>query len=131
MNGSLMFSYLNDNVCFADGRGISVDKDGNIYCCSYRSNNIHQLTPDGQFIKLIVRDITLPYGIAFDRTGKRFLVTHDAVYVLSRSGVTCISYVIVPNFKFLYHWIHAFTTIKLQASATCYMHVPQVTTDDK
>ncbi|KAJ8311205.1 hypothetical protein KUTeg_011245 [Tegillarca granosa] len=27
MNGSLMFSYLNDNVCFADGRGISVDKD--------------------------------------------------------------------------------------------------------
>ncbi|KAJ8311203.1 hypothetical protein KUTeg_011243 [Tegillarca granosa] len=89
MNGSLMFSYLNDNVCFADGRGISVDKDGNIYCCSYRSNNIHQLTPDGQFIKLIVRDITLPYGIAFDKTGKRFLVTHDGnnvtVYELQKS----------------------------------------------
>ncbi|KAJ8311218.1 hypothetical protein KUTeg_011230 [Tegillarca granosa] len=77
MNGSLMFSYLNDNVCFADGRGISVDKDG---------QTIHQLTPDGQFIKLIVRDITLPYGIAFDKTGKRFLVTHDVSSILHKGN---------------------------------------------
>ncbi|KAJ8305126.1 hypothetical protein KUTeg_017320 [Tegillarca granosa] len=58
MNGSQMFSYTNNN--FSNGRGISVDKEGNIYCCGFGSNNIHQLTPDGQFIKLIVTDITRP-----------------------------------------------------------------------
>ncbi|KAJ8307726.1 hypothetical protein KUTeg_014721 [Tegillarca granosa] len=87
MNGSQMFSYTNNN--FSIGRGISVDKDGNIYCCGYWSNNIHQLTPDGQFIKLIVTDITRPYGIAFVKTGERFLVTHDGnnviVYELQES----------------------------------------------
>ncbi|KAJ8319533.1 hypothetical protein KUTeg_002914 [Tegillarca granosa] len=57
--------------------GISVDKEGNIYCCGYNSYNIHQLTPDGQFIKLIVTDIKWPRGISFDKTGERFLLTHD------------------------------------------------------
>ncbi|KAJ8307652.1 hypothetical protein KUTeg_014800 [Tegillarca granosa] len=87
MNGSHMFSYTNDNLRY--GRGISVDKEGNIYCCGYWSQNIHQLTADGQFIKLIVTDITCPRGIAFDKTGERFLVTHHdnnvTVYELQES----------------------------------------------
>ncbi|KAJ8319564.1 hypothetical protein KUTeg_002878 [Tegillarca granosa] len=87
MNGSQMFSYTNNN--FSGGQGISVDKEGNIYCCGNWSNNIHQLTPDGQFIKLIVTDITQPRGISFDKTGERFLVTHGrnnvTVYELQES----------------------------------------------
>ncbi|KAJ8305128.1 hypothetical protein KUTeg_017322 [Tegillarca granosa] len=87
MNGSQMFSYTNDN--FRNGQGISVDTEGNIYCCGFDSNNIHQLTPDGQFIKLIVTDITEPRGISFDKTGERFLVTHEpnnvTVYELQES----------------------------------------------
>ncbi|KAJ8317528.1 hypothetical protein KUTeg_005432 [Tegillarca granosa] len=87
MNGLQMFSYTNDN--FSGGGGISVDKEGNIYCCGYWSQNIHQLTPDGQFIKLIVTDILRPLGIAFDKTGERFLVTHHpnkvTVYELQES----------------------------------------------
>ncbi|KAJ8317639.1 hypothetical protein KUTeg_005543 [Tegillarca granosa] len=79
MKRSKMFSYTNDN--FRGGRGISVDKEGNIYCCGYRSNNIHQLAPNGQFIKLIVTDIAQPFGIAFDKTGERFLVTHGKIEV--------------------------------------------------
>ncbi|KAJ8307651.1 LOW QUALITY PROTEIN: hypothetical protein KUTeg_014799 [Tegillarca granosa] len=104
MNGSLMFSYLNDNVCFADGRGISVDKDGQtIY--------INLLL---MFIKLIVRDITLPYGIAFDKTGKRFLVTHDGnnvtVYELQKLvenpsvhivSTTTVFITVLPRLKFV------------------------------
>ncbi|KAJ8317642.1 hypothetical protein KUTeg_005546 [Tegillarca granosa] len=79
MKRSKMFSYTNDN--FRGGRGISVDKEGNIYCCGYWSNNIHQLAPNGQFIKLIVTDIAQPFGIAFDKTGERFLVTHGKIEV--------------------------------------------------
>lgn len=75
MNGSGLFSYKNDDLSY--GEGVSLDKEGNIYCCGHISHNIHQITPDGKLTKLIITNIKDPCGIAFDETGERFLVTHN------------------------------------------------------
>ncbi|KAJ8306762.1 hypothetical protein KUTeg_015689 [Tegillarca granosa] len=80
MNGSQMFRYTNDN--FRYGRGISVDTEGNIYCCDWYCHTIY-------INLLLMVSITLPLGISFDKTGERFLVTHRGhnvtVYELQES----------------------------------------------
>ncbi|XP_071136056.1 E3 ubiquitin-protein ligase TRIM45-like [Mytilus edulis] len=60
-----------------------IDEDGNIYVVGYGSNNIHQLTPTGQLIRIIpVSDIdntvTLPWVMRFKRNTNRFLLTFHA-----------------------------------------------------
>lgn len=58
MNGSDIFRYSNKSLKY--GEGISLDKEGNIYCCGYCSGNIHQVTPDGKLIKLVITNIKGP-----------------------------------------------------------------------
>ncbi|XP_063402405.1 E3 ubiquitin-protein ligase TRIM33-like [Mytilus trossulus] len=60
-----------------------IDQDGNVYVVDYDSNNIHQLTPTGQLIRIIpVSDIdntvTCPWVMRFKRNTNRFLLTFHA-----------------------------------------------------
>ncbi|XP_076112010.1 uncharacterized protein LOC143080170 [Mytilus galloprovincialis] len=59
-------------------RGIAEDAEGNIYVCGIDSNNVHQLLPDGTFVKIALSgkdDIYNPYAILFQQNSTRFIVT--------------------------------------------------------
>lgn len=59
-------------------RGLTQDEEGNIYVCGIDSNNVHQILPDGTFMRVILAgkdDINNPYAIRFQPHGTRFVVT--------------------------------------------------------
>ncbi|XP_053378358.1 tripartite motif-containing protein 3-like [Mercenaria mercenaria] len=60
--------------------GIAADNHGCIYVCGNGSCDIHQMTRDGQRIRLLTDGLTHPRAIAFDPYGDRFLVTSDGSY---------------------------------------------------
>ncbi|CAG2217733.1 unnamed protein product [Mytilus edulis] len=60
-----------------------IDQDGNVYVVGYDSNNIHQLTPTGQFIRIIPlsdidNTVTSPWVLRFKRNTNRFLLTFNS-----------------------------------------------------
>ena len=60
-------------------RGVTRDKEGNIYVCGMDSNNIYQLDAAGNLIKVILSapkdDIKNPYAIGFEPNTTRMFVT--------------------------------------------------------
>jgi len=74
--GKEVFRYKDSE--FRSPRGVAEDGEGNIYVCGIDSNNIHQLMPDGTFVKTILDskdDINNPYTIRFEPNSARFIVT--------------------------------------------------------
>lgn len=92
--GRLMFSDWNHNSIQCFGRdgievftfthplmkgpvGISVDYENNIYVTSFISNNVHQLTPDGQLNRILLNKddgIKEPRAICLQKYNNRFVV---------------------------------------------------------
>ncbi|CAG2214383.1 unnamed protein product [Mytilus edulis] len=79
----------NKDQCIRSPRGISVDKDSNVYIASSGNNSIVVLSPDGkQARKLLQEDdgISELFGLAFDVKKENVLVANDckpALYSLS------------------------------------------------
>ena len=74
--GKEVFRYKDSEL--RSPRGVAEDGEGNIYVCGIDSNNIHQLMPDGTFVKTILDskdDINNPYTIRFEPDSARFIVT--------------------------------------------------------
>ncbi|VDI33393.1 Hypothetical predicted protein [Mytilus galloprovincialis] len=72
------FQYNHSNLSSSYNQ--EIDKEGNIYVVGYGSNNIHQLTPTGQLIRIIPlsdidNTVTLPWVMRFKRNSNRFLLT--------------------------------------------------------
>lgn len=55
--GAVVFQYDHPGLSFP--RGIATDREGNIYVAGYKSNNIHELSPEGELQRLIVPQIHL------------------------------------------------------------------------
>ncbi|XP_052781915.1 tripartite motif-containing protein 2-like [Mya arenaria] len=60
--------------------GIAADNHGCVYVCGNGSCDIHQMSCDGQRIRLLCDGLPHPRAIAFDPYGERFLVTSDGSY---------------------------------------------------
>lgn len=78
MNGELRFQHSHPYLKLPVG--IAADNHGCIYVCGNGSCDIHQLSRDGQRIRLLADGLTHPRAIAFDPYGDRFLVTSDGSY---------------------------------------------------
>ncbi|CAC5402611.1 unnamed protein product [Mytilus coruscus] len=76
------FQYNHSNL--SDPYNQEIDEEGNIYVVGYSSNNIHQLTPTGQLIRIIpLSDIDgtitgCPWVMRFKRNTNQFLLTFHA-----------------------------------------------------
>lgn len=60
--------------------GLAADNHGCVYVCGNGSCDIHQMSRDGQRIRLLLDSLPHPRAIAFDPYGDRFLVTSDGSY---------------------------------------------------
>jgi hypothetical protein len=61
--------------------GITTDEEGNIYIAGFASNNVHQITPDGKFIRIILTEsdgISNPRGISFKQDCNIIIVLNNS-----------------------------------------------------
>jgi hypothetical protein len=77
-NGEIRFNHKHSYLKLPVG--IAADNHGCIYVCGNGSCDIHQMTRDGQRIRLLTDGLPHPRAIAFDPYGDRFLVTSDGSY---------------------------------------------------
>ncbi|KAL3886956.1 hypothetical protein ACJMK2_026918 [Sinanodonta woodiana] len=74
LDGQLHFVYNTEKL--KGPTGIGVDRDNYVYVTGCRSNNIHQLLPDGNLIQIITTGIPeSPRTLTFDKSGTRFILT--------------------------------------------------------
>lgn len=69
----VLFSYSNDILKSAGG--VAVDHQGNIYVCGYRSSNVHQVSPGGSLIKVLLENLSQPLALTVEPYGERLAVT--------------------------------------------------------
>lgn len=69
----ILYSYSNDILKSAGG--IAVDHQGNIYVTGYRSSNVHQISPGGSLIKIMLQNLSQPLAVSMEPFGERFAVT--------------------------------------------------------
>lgn len=66
-----IFSYSHKELQCPNG--VSSDEQCNIYIAGSTSNNIHQLSPDGQLLQILNPGISSPKGIAFKPNSNKFI----------------------------------------------------------
>ena len=69
----VLFSYSNDILKSAGG--VAVDHQGNIYVAGYRSSNVHQISPGGSLMKILLHNLCQPLAIGMEPFGEQFIVT--------------------------------------------------------
>lgn len=69
----ILYSYSNDILKSAGG--VAVDHQGNIYVTGYRSSNMHQISPGGSLIKIMLQNLSQPLAVSTEPFGDRFVVT--------------------------------------------------------
>ena len=78
VSGQFAFSYSNRDL--TNLTGITIDFDGNIYVAGFQSNNIHQLTPDGTLVRIILSGmdgIYHPLKLHFSKDCSKLLVANN------------------------------------------------------
>lgn len=78
VSGKFSFSYHSADL--VNLTGITLDSDGNIYVAGFQSNNIHQLSPDGTFIRIILGaldGIFHPLKLHFTKDYSKLLVANN------------------------------------------------------
>ena len=60
-------------------RGVAVGQDDSVYVCSYASHTVHQLSTNGQHVKILLDQqrglATYPHAIAFDEDNNRLCIS--------------------------------------------------------
>ena len=69
----VLFSYSNEILKSAGG--VAVDHQGNIYVAGYRSANVHQISPGGSMIKILLHNLCQPLAITMEPYGEQLIVT--------------------------------------------------------
>ena len=73
--GNPKFKYT--NVDLKAPRGVALDRDGNIYACSFSDTVIHIFSPTGRNIRIVKEGCPArPLAIAFKKNGEEFAVTN-------------------------------------------------------
>ena len=76
MTGKVVFRYRHEKLEYPTG--VAVDNQGYLYVCGKDSHNVHQLTKNGEFLRILFSkndDLTSPRGICFQPDGDKILVT--------------------------------------------------------
>ncbi|KAK3594015.1 hypothetical protein CHS0354_040762 [Potamilus streckersoni] len=76
LEGEPMFTYSPEG----NGRvgSIDIDAEGNLYVCMYISDDIHQLSVQGELIKVMhISSVGAAYSMCFAKNGNVFLLTND------------------------------------------------------
>ncbi|KAJ8306703.1 hypothetical protein KUTeg_015744 [Tegillarca granosa] len=58
-------------------RGVTSDREGNVYIAETKSGNVFQLSSDGEFIRILLTGLHKPRGIRFDDNSDRFFVSYS------------------------------------------------------
>ena len=72
----VLYSYSNDILKSAGG--VSVDHQGNIYVTGYRSANLHQISPGGYLLKILLQNLSQPLAVNMEPFGDRLAVTETS-----------------------------------------------------
>ena len=78
-NGNISVFYKHKDLVSL--RGVAVDLKGNVYACGKDSGNVHQISPQGDTIRILlsIRDgLGEPCAIAFQENGACFFVSDTA-----------------------------------------------------
>ena len=75
ISGSVMFEYKDNNL--ENARGVTIDQQGLLYVCGTTSNNIFEVTSDGNSGKVFISetDITAPEAVCYSDEKRLLLVT--------------------------------------------------------
>ena len=75
ISGSVMFEYKDNNL--ENARGVTIDHQGILYVCGTTSNNIFEVTADGNSGKVFISetDITAPEAVCYNDEKRLLLVT--------------------------------------------------------
>ncbi|KAL3888783.1 hypothetical protein ACJMK2_001143 [Sinanodonta woodiana] len=77
MEGKKQYTYSPDNLKWPFG--VAVDRDDNIYVVGHTSHNIHQLSPEGCIIQVIITGVPqYPWAISFDNSRDTFIITNSS-----------------------------------------------------
>ena len=71
-----MFRYRHEKLGVSNRCGF--DNQGHLYICGKESSNVHQLSKDGHFLRILFNkkdNIASPRGICFQPDGDKILVT--------------------------------------------------------
>ncbi|KAJ8306719.1 hypothetical protein KUTeg_015760 [Tegillarca granosa] len=58
-------------------RGVTSDREGNVYIVGESLGNVFQLSSDGEFIRILLTGLDRPHGIRFDDKSDRFFVSYS------------------------------------------------------
>ncbi|KAJ8306702.1 hypothetical protein KUTeg_015743 [Tegillarca granosa] len=58
-------------------RGVTSDREGNVYIAEEKSGKVFQLSSDGEFIRILLTGLDRPRGIRFDDNSDRFFVSYS------------------------------------------------------
>ncbi|XP_061182517.1 uncharacterized protein LOC133190848 [Saccostrea echinata] len=79
MRGNREYKYKHDDL--QEIGGVSADNRSLAYACGSKSNNVHQIGPDGRLVRIILskeKGLTKPITVGFDSTcSKMFLIEKD------------------------------------------------------
>ncbi|XP_062606414.1 uncharacterized protein LOC134268240 [Saccostrea cucullata] len=79
MRGNREYKYKHDDL--QEIGGVSADNRSLAYACGSKSNNVHQIGPDGRLVRIILskdKGLTKPIAVGFDSTcSKMFLIEKD------------------------------------------------------
>lgn len=78
IDGSLIFTYQHENL--KGPYGITCDDEGVIYVAERSSNYVHQISPDGKFVKCLLSrkdGVESPTAINYNFTTKQIILTHS------------------------------------------------------
>lgn len=75
LDGCVLFRYSNDYL--SGPSGVATDSQGNIYVCGKESQNIHQITKNGELIRIIAtaENVGTPRAISMHPEGDSLLIT--------------------------------------------------------
>ena len=78
MTGKNIFTYTSPEM--GNPIGLTVDDKGYVLVACLRSNDIHRISPDGSYSKIIISEIppntVLPF-IYFNKTSKSVIIGHE------------------------------------------------------
>jgi len=74
LGGCLLFRYVHKEL--QAPAGLTTDLQGNIYVCSRETNTVHQISKNGEFIRIILKDtVDCPRCICMEPEGESFILT--------------------------------------------------------
>ncbi|KAL3891951.1 hypothetical protein ACJMK2_004193 [Sinanodonta woodiana] len=90
MTWDVLFTYTNQDL--TNSTGIDIDREGNIYLCSYTSHCVQQISAEGKFIRTLIsnkEENKNPLSITFYTATDRFILSYGWCDVVEVYELQC------------------------------------------